>query len=246
VSSADRYYAPALGRGRRRDWKTALADPKPSTDRLSSGLRVMEQAMLLERHHDYDLAKAAFLRGREQRANRPVGDQLRRLSGTGAAAEPKPIALYKQNPERDDANPPLPLDAGARRGRRAAAARACRSPTRGPKSARPRRRLFASVSPCWAWPSAIGACLDPDSDEAWMLAARCRCGDWQCPSAGRPTSSARRASDFVEARAHLISTYDGDMRMRIMRGVASGPGNGQGRPGRRQGPENAGRRATHQ
>ena len=194
------------------DWKTALALPNPHGDRLVEGLSRLDQALLLERAGRMADADAAFRalvaenKGLSLFTSR-YGEFLERR-GRGADA----MAVYAA--ALATGGPNSAVTAAIKRAR--SGARAPAAPTVAQGAARallgPAAQLIAEKQPelgvAYLW---LVLRLDPERNEAWLLVGDAMASAGDVETARRAFGHVSIASpDYVEARARLIATYQGD------------------------------------
>lgn len=193
------------------DWKAALTIPPAAGDRLVDEIGRLDNAMLLERRHRYAQADAAF---RALLADADGSGVYTTAYGAflerrGRRADA--IALYQAALKGDPGNRYMSAALA-----RAQAGKPPPQPTIGEGAGQallgPAVAMLAEKQP------ELGLAylrlvlrLDPKRDEAWLLVGDSMVASGDLDAAREAYSHPQPGSpDFVDARARLISTYDGD------------------------------------
>ena len=192
------------------DWKTALALPTPRGDRLTDEITLLSNAMLLERRHKFTEADGVFRRLLAQSDGSGAytaayGGFLERRGRKADA-----IGLYQAALKGDATN--RLMQAGLARVQAGNPAPAEPTLTQGAAQALlgPAVVLLAEKQPepGLAYLRLVLR-LDPTRDEAWMLVGDSLVADNDAPAARAAYDHVAPGSpEYVDARAHLITTYD--------------------------------------
>ncbi|MDR3510172.1 MAG: tetratricopeptide repeat protein [Caulobacteraceae bacterium] len=194
------------------DWKTALAVPSPRGERLVDEITRLDNAMLLEHRRRYAAADAAFRKLLSDADGSGVytsayGGFLERRGRRADA-----VALYQASLKGDASNrymrealarvqagKPAPAEPTLAEG----AAQALLGPTVVLLSEKQPELGLAYLR--------LVLRLDPKRDEAWLLVGDSMVSSGDLDAAREAYSHPQPGSpDFIDARARLISTYDGD------------------------------------
>ena len=193
------------------DWKTALTAPPRRGERLIDDINRLDYALLLEHHHRLDDADAVYRRlmsdaGGSVNFTTAYGGFLERR-GRGADA----LAVYQAALKGDPANRAMREAVGRVQSGRPAPPAPSLAQGAAEALLGPAEVLIAEKQP------ELGLAylrlvlrLDPGRDEAWMLLGESMVANGDLPAAREAFGHPQPGSpDYVEARARLISTYDG-------------------------------------
>jgi tetratricopeptide (TPR) repeat protein len=194
------------------DWKTALTPPVQTGERLSDDINLLTHAELSERRHRFSDAEASFKKLIADSSSAPpyalaYGGYLQRRGRTADA-----VAVYKEALAADATNGALQLALDHAQARKPAppmltiqqgAAQALIAPAVALLSSKQSEPGLAYLR--------LVLRLDPGQDESWVLVGQSLAAESD-PVGARAAFAhvAPGSPDYVDARARLITTYDGD------------------------------------